>query len=93
MSRYRRAKKGFVSGWACWQSCAECGESDHEVLQYDHVIPEEKHPLLKQRGKRQALTNLGWPALREEVGKLQVLCANCHIRKTRREERARAVAA
>lgn len=57
--------------------CADCGESDPVVLEFDHV-----------RGRKSAeIANLlnkvsAWTAIEQEIRKCAVRCANCHKRKT-----------
>jgi len=59
--------------------CADCGESDPIVLEFDHV-----------RGKKRSeigrmLWNATWPVIARELEKCDVRCANCHRRKTARD--------
>jgi hypothetical protein len=55
--------------------CADCGESDPIVLEFDH--------LRDKRANISALTRNGesWRLL-EEIAKCEVRCANCHRRIT-----------
>lgn len=58
--------------------CVDCGETDPEVLTYDHV-----------RGvKKDSVANLvrcgyKWTTIKKEIDKCDVRCWNCHIRRTR----------
>lgn len=58
--------------------CADCGESDPIVLQFDHV-----------RGTKvknvTSMTNSKAGAWRE-LEKCDVVCANCHVRRTRERQ-------
>lgn len=61
--------------------CVDCGETDLLVLEFDHV-----------RGKKIAtisrmieLTSLA--KIKEEIKKCQVRCANCHRRKTAKDQK------
>jgi hypothetical protein len=59
--------------------CVDCGESDIEVLEFDHIMPYGK-------GHRGVW---GWirgseKRMMEEVARCEVRCSNCHTRKTRR---------
>lgn len=59
-------------------SCADCGEKDLVVLEFDHVGP-----------KRDSVVNLACQeysvrALRQEIAQCEVRCANCHRRRTMR---------
>ena len=56
------------------KKCEHCGEGDILVLEFDHL-----------RDKQFTIGNTQWESedkIIEEVGKCQVLCANCHRRKT-----------
>lgn len=59
--------------------CVECGEDDPVVLEFDHL--EDK--------KKDIATMLGsaysWQSIVAEIRKCQVLCANCHRRKTAKD--------
>lgn len=66
----------------CWRhkrlcGCLKCGIKDPVVLEYDHVKGE------KLASISQMITNtVSFETLKEEVRKCDVLCANCHRRKT-----------
>ena len=57
--------------------CADCGETDPIVLEFDHL-----------RDKRFAigpeLQNRNWESVLAEIEKCDVVCANCHRRRTAR---------
>lgn len=63
--------------------CATCGINDTMVLQIDHITP------LNTGKARLTLTQLFPKILRDEydMTSLQLLCANCHMRKTTLERR------
>ena len=57
--------------------CSDCGEADPVVLEFDH------------RGNKlfnvgAALASRRWEAILEEMQKCDVVCANCHRRRTAR---------
>lgn len=53
--------------------CQLCGEKDRNVLQFDHIDPKIKlFELCRQ-------TNMSQKRYITEVDKCQLLCANCHI--------------
>jgi hypothetical protein len=70
----------YVWDFLLLHACAECGETDPVVLEFDHV-----------RGmKRMAVGDMarlgyGIETIKEEIGKCEVRCANCHRRKTHSE--------
>jgi hypothetical protein len=56
--------------------CVDCGESDPDVLDFDHL-----------RGKRADVSRLvhgavSWDVVVAEIAKCEVRCANCHRRRT-----------
>lgn len=59
--------------------CVHCSENDPIVLEFDH--------LRDKKGNISNLVNLGnWDIVLEEIEKCQILCANCHNRKTAKEK-------
>ena len=60
--------------------CITCGESDIVVLDFDHR---------DRSAKRQEISNVlsswSWELIKTEIDKCDVLCANCHRRKTAKE--------
>jgi len=62
--------------------CAECGITDERVLHVEHIIPRS------QIGGAKKTTNVLWKDIkdgREDLINLQLLCANCHEIKSRKE--------
>lgn len=55
--------------------CADCGEPDPLVLEFDH---------LKEKcfNIGSALPDRNWQSILEEIDKCEVVCANCHRRRT-----------
>ena len=55
--------------------CVDCGEKDPVVLEFDHIsgIKRKEIAILKRYSLK---------AVREEIEKCEVRCANCHRRKT-----------
>lgn len=58
-------------------ACVDCGEADPVVLEFDHL-----------RDKRfaigGALATQNWQSILDEIDKCEVVCANCHRRRTAR---------
>jgi hypothetical protein len=68
------------------RACVDCDEIDPLVLEFDHL-----------GGKKftigEGLRNRSWRAILDEIAKCDVVCANCHRRRTAlRAGSARAVA-
>jgi hypothetical protein len=57
--------------------CADCGELDPVVLEFDHRAD-------KSFDVGQALSYRRWQSILEEIAKCDVVCANCHRRRTAR---------
>lgn len=57
--------------------CTDCGETDPVVLEFDHLDPEGKSFTIGS-----ALPYRNWERILEEIGKCEVVCANCHRRRT-----------
>jgi hypothetical protein len=56
----------------------QCGETDVRVLEFDHIDPSRK-----EFGIARAITyGKPWDTIVEEIQKCQILCANCHKKRT-----------
>jgi hypothetical protein len=55
--------------------CIECGEDDPVVLEFDHLGGK-----LFDVGR--AISDRSWDSILEEIAKCEVVCANCHRRRT-----------
>ena len=55
--------------------CADCGEDDPVVLEFDHLRD-------KLFGISKGLTDRNWQDVLDEIAKCDVVCANCHRRRT-----------
>jgi NAD-dependent dihydropyrimidine dehydrogenase PreA subunit len=61
--------------------CVDCGETDPVVLEFDHVGE-------KSFNIGSVLSNLKWETILAEIEKCEVVCANCHRRRTARRRGA-----
>jgi hypothetical protein len=59
--------------------CVDCGNTDIEVLQFDHIDRKTKS------GEVSNFLTGSTKRLMIEVNKCEIRCANCHIKKTRRQ--------
>lgn len=57
--------------------CADCGENDPVVLEFDHLAD-------KAFNIGAALPYRNWQSILDEIAKCDVVCANCHRRRTAR---------
>lgn len=58
-------------------SCLVCGEADPVVLEFDHRNRNDKIESVSVM-----IRNSSWKRIKSEIQKCDVLCANCHRRKT-----------
>ncbi len=61
--------------------CLDCGETDPVVLEFDHIGE-------KRFNIGEALLSRTWQAVVEEIEQCEVVCANCHRRRTARRRRS-----
>lgn len=77
----REVAREFVWDYLSDHPCVDCGETDPVVLEFDHV-----------RGKKRAdiskLVTEGYSLeiVQEEITKCEVVCRNCHIRRTHKSQ-------
>lgn len=75
---YKTRNYQYVLEHLLHNPCVDCGETDVEVLQFDHI------EMIGSSGKRIGHYMAGSiEALQKEINKCQVRCGNCHIRRTR----------
>jgi hypothetical protein len=55
--------------------CVDCGERDPVVLEFDHLRD-------KSFAIGPSLSRRGWQDILDEMKKCEVVCANCHRRRT-----------
>ena len=86
MKKFRRDRrlttKAFVSQYLKDHPCVDCGESDIDVLDFDHVKGNKVAGISYLVGRTKKIS-----VLLEEIEKCEVRCANCHRRATRKRER------
>ena len=61
--------------------CLHCGETDPVVLDFDHIDPKTKTTEVGSMFRK----GYSWDKIEAEIAKCQVLCSNCHRRKTAKE--------
>lgn len=67
----------YVTDYLSTHPCVDCGEEDLVVLEFDHVRGTKKHDVSSiMQG------SYGVAAVKAEIEKCDVRCANCHARKT-----------
>lgn len=75
----RERNRGTIVTYLRANGCVDCGNDDIEVLQFDHRNREDKFANIAEMmsGSHIALLN--------EIAKCDVRCANCHVKRTRRQ--------
>lgn len=59
--------------------CVDCGEKDPIVLHFDHIGADKLDDV-----SRMLHTGDFWKKILREIAKCEVVCANCHMRRTAR---------
>ena len=77
--KIREKIREYIKEYLSSNPCVNCGENDIVVLEFDHL--RDKHKNITQ-----LLRNTSIRLVKEEIEKCQVLCANCHRRKTAKEQ-------
>ena len=74
-TKNRNRNLQYVLNYFMEHPCAVCGETDLRVLEFDHIKPGKIKSVAKlMSGSLLIIIN--------EIKKCQVLCANCHRKKT-----------
>jgi hypothetical protein len=73
--REQNARKVFE--YLATHPCLICGECDPIVLEFDHRVRSDKIESVSM-----LIRNSSWKRIELEIQKCDVLCANCHRRKT-----------
>jgi hypothetical protein len=61
-------------------TCVDCPETDPIVLEFDHLIREDK-----KKGISKMMQDYTWEQILLEIDKCEVVCANCHKRRTAKQ--------
>lgn len=61
--------------------CVDCGEADLVVLEFDHLPGKDKR---FDVARAVSGSTRAWKTIRAEIDKCEVVCANCHRRRTAR---------
>lgn len=78
---YKARNARYLWDYLAAHPCVDCGETDPVVLEFDHVRGEKVNALSNMATRQFSLAKLD-----AEIAKCQVRCANCHKRKTAREQ-------
>ena len=72
----RNDRRKWLYEYLLGHPCVDCGETDPVVLEFDHRRGDKEIEISR------AVNNWSLPRLCEEITKCDVLCANCHARRT-----------
>ena len=76
--RYDERNRKFVLDWLREHPCADCGEADLLVLEFDHIADDKAADICHMMDNGTSIERL-----KQEIDKCEVVCANCHRRRTR----------
>jgi hypothetical protein len=79
----RRERTTYLLDYFARHPCMDCGEDDPVVLEFDHLDADAKSFNIGQ-----ALSYRRWQSILDEIKKCEVVCANCHRRRTARRRGA-----
>lgn len=71
----RRRRVAAILDYLRAHPCVDCGESDPVVLEFDHLGD-------KSFTVADGMKDKSWAAVLEEIEKCEVVCVNCHRRRT-----------
>ena len=77
--RNRRARADLriqVRDYLLCHPCVDCGESDPDVLDFDHLRDKTANVSTLMQSP------VSWKAVTDEIAKCEIRCANCHRRRT-----------
>lgn len=72
----QRELKNKIWQYKAEHSCADCGEDDPIVLEFDHLGDKEFN--VGHAGQM----GFSWDRILAEIAKCEVVCRNCHVRRT-----------
>ena len=73
--RIRVERTQWLIDYLSVNPCVDCGESDPMVLEFDHVEDKDFNISI-------ALSVRSWRSVSAEIAKCDVVCVNCHRRRT-----------
>lgn len=79
--KYIARNRKYIWDYLKTHPCVDCGETEPAVLDFDHVRDKKINNISEMMG-----TGFSYKTLTAEVRKCEVRCANCHRRKTARQQ-------
>ncbi len=80
----RQQSHEYIAKFLLHHPCVDCGETDILVLEFDHKERESKIDEISMVIRR----GLSFDKLINEISKCDIRCANCHRRKTAKENKS-----
>jgi len=74
--RYIEESRVFIGKYLMKHPCVDCGETDLVVLEFDHL------PQYTKSFNIGGGVTISWERLYAEIRKCEVVCCNCHKRRT-----------
>lgn len=59
------------------KECVDCGETNPVTFEFDHVTDDKTDSVSRLLG-----AGYSWPTIQNEIGKCDLVCANCHRIRT-----------
>lgn len=81
---YRNVLKQFILEYFEKYPCADCGNKDKRVLEFDHLPEFKKDSDIS----RMVACSVSVDKLKSEIAKCEVVCANCHRIRTYERRKA-----
>lgn len=78
-ARHRARNHSRVMAYLDEHPCTDCGESDPVVLDFDHLPGHVKRFTIS---RAVGASTRSWTSILAEIAKCEVVCANCHRRRT-----------
>jgi hypothetical protein len=75
----RERNRAWLIEFLRTKECIDCGNKDIEVLQFDHRDQATKTKMVYQ------YLGASLARMQEEIKKCDIRCANCHIKRSRRQ--------
>lgn len=76
------AAKEYVYEYLATHPCVDCGNNNVLTLTFDHVRGTKRGTLADMVGRGRSLETI-----KEEIGKCEVVCFNCHMRREHKRRR------
>jgi hypothetical protein len=72
----------FIQEYLSDKYCLDCGETDINVLTFDHVTGKKKYNIANMISRGYNIETI-----KSELAKTEIVCFNCHMRRERKKNR------